>query len=102
MKQLTGLGTTSCKLCNYMFLKYDIDNEYYTKEEIEFLCSRCVHAANPGIKERKSGYCFWTKGRQEILNSITVEELYKNIQIRINYLENSLLPRVQKFKNEEI
>lgn len=78
-----------------MFQKYDIDSEYYSKEQIEFLCNRCVHAANPGDKQRKAGYCFSTKGRQEMLKSTTVEELYKNIQVRIDYLENELLPMVQ-------
>lgn len=92
MKKLTGLGTTKCKLCHSLFQKFDIDDEYYDKDQIEFLCNRCVHAANPGDRQRKTGYCFSTTGRQEILNSKTPEELYKNIQLRIDYLENKLLP----------
>lgn len=98
MKQLTGLATTHCKLCSYLFDKYEVDNDYYSKGQIQLLCSKCVHAAKPGDGRRKSGYCFLTRGRQEILKSSTPEELYENIQVRIDYLENELLPTVQENK----
>lgn len=96
MIKLTSLSTTYCKLCNYLFQKYEIDHQYYTKNQIQLLCSKCVHAANPGDRRRKTGYCFSTKGRQEILKSQTPQKLYENIQIRIDYLENELLPKAMK------
>lgn len=96
MKQLTGLGTPKCKLCHYLFEKYNIDDQYYTKEQLEFLCNKCVHVANPGKGYKNMSYCFLTKGRQEMLKSLTPEELYNNIQLRINYLENELLPLIKE------
>lgn len=96
MKQLTGLATTHCKLCSYLFDKYEVDNDYYSKDQIQLLCSKCVHAAKPGEGRRKCGYCFSTRGRQEILKSQTPQKLYENIQIRIDYLENELLPKAMK------